>query len=211
MQTKEPLTCESLEEQYKALQDTADEYRAILISEGQDSEKTKELRTTFDSETGNLRKNIVLYKEKQEGIVYLSAEYRSGKEYIEALEARGYKMSAYTDKLLSQLTDIPEEQVRLKKVTVEDLGLPNGSTVEKILAATKEKGLKPCPPWVGPQYRMECDDGERALIGMEPLTDSAGDTHLFHVSRYVRGRWLGSDRTGSHWNPDDEWLFVSDK
>ena len=73
------LTCESLEEQYKALQDTADEYRAILMSEGYDAEKTKELRTTFDSETEKLRENIVLYKEKQEGIFYLTAEYRSGK------------------------------------------------------------------------------------------------------------------------------------
>ncbi len=212
MQTKKPLTCESLEEQYKALQDTADEYRAILMSEGQGSEKTKELRTTFDSETENLRKNIVLYKEKQEGIVYLSAEYRSGKEYIEALEARGYKMSAYANDLLSQLTDIPEEQLRLKKVTAEDLGLSNGGTAEEMLAAAKKQGLKPCPPWVGPQYRMECDDDKSTAIGMEPLTGPHGSTHVFHVSRRdASGTWLSSFYTDNSWHPAHEWLFVSDK
>ncbi len=210
MQTKKPLTCESLEEQYKALQDTADEYRAILMSEGQGSEKTKELRTTFDSETEKLRENIVLYKEKQEGIVYLSAEYRSGKEYIEALEARGYKIFTNANDLLSQLTDIPEEQVRLKKVTVEDLGLLRGSTAEEVLAAAKKKGLKPCPPWVGPQYRMECDDDEFAIIGMEPL-DSDGAAHIFGVGRGDRDRYLHSAHADNHWLSDYEWLFVSDK
>ncbi len=210
MQTKKPLTCESLEEQYKALQDTADEYRAILMSEGYDAEKTKELRTTFDSETEKLRENIVLYKEKQEGIVYLSAEYRSGEEYIEVLKARGYKISTHANSLLSQLTDIPEEQVRLKKVTVEDLGLPNGGDIEEIFASAKKKGLTPCPPWVGPQYRMECDDDEYAFVGMEPL-DSDGFTHIFYVSLNGCDRDLSSFHAKHPWFPDREWLFVSDK
>ena len=210
MQTKEPLTCELLEKQYKALQDIADEYRAILMSEGQDSEKTKELRTTFDTETEKLRENIVLYKEKQEGTVHLSAEYRSGEAYIEALKARGYTVPTHANNLLSQLTDIPEEQVRLKKVTVEDLGLPNGGDIEEIFASAKKKGLTPCPPWVGPQYRMECDDYEDALIGMEPL-DSGRGTYIFGVSRYDRDRDLFSDHTGGRWDPGVEWLFVSDK
>ncbi len=205
------LTCELLEKQYKELQDTADEYKALLMSEGYDAEKTKELRTTFDSETENLRKNIVLYKEKQEGVVYLSAEYRSEEEYIEVLKARGYKLSTYANNILSQLTDIPEEQVRLKKVTVKDLGLPNGGTAEKILAAAKEKGLTLCPPWVGPQYRMECDDDEYAIIGMEPLTDSDGDAHVFRVGHGSRGRLLGSNRADLHFYHGDGWLFVSDK
>ncbi len=204
------LTCESLEEQYKALQDTADEYKTLLMSEGQDSEKTKELRTTFDSETEKLRENIVLYKEKQEGIVYLSAEYRSGKKYIEVLEGKLYEMSAWAKDFLSQLTDIPEEQVRLKKVTAEDLGLPNGGTAEKILATAKKQGLKPCPPWVGPQYRMECDYAETTTIGMEPLAGSDGSTHVLHVGR-ADGRWFYNVPTDMRWNPDWEWLFVSDK
>ncbi len=180
------------------------------MSEGQDSEKTKELRTTFDSETEKLRESIVLYKETQEGIFYLTAEYRSGKAYIEVLKARGYKTYARAKNFLRQLTDIPEEQVRLKKVTVEDLGFPNGGTAEKILAAAEEKGLILCPPWVGPQYRMKCDDAETAIIGMESL-DSDSDAHVFRVGRFVRARYLDGDHSGYPWSPDDEWLFVSDK
>ena len=114
--------------------------------------------------------------------------------------------------LLSQFTDIPEEQVRLKKVTVEDLGLPNGSTVEEVLAAAKKKGLTPCPPWVGPQYRMECDDDKYALIGMEPLTDSGGVARIFDVTSVGLDRYLYSYPTGRRWRrPAYEWLFVSDK
>ncbi len=200
MQTKEPLTCELLEKQYKALQDTADEYRAILMSEGYDAEKTKELRTTFDTETEKLRESIARYKvEKQEGIFYLSAEYRSGEEYIEALEARGY-ITHEANYNLRQYTNIPEEQVRLKRVTARDLGVHNSAGTRTILAAVKKKGLTPCPPWVGPQYRMECDDDEHALAGR------------FIVSRNNRGdRCLDRIRVGYYWGPDDGVLCVSDK
>ena len=199
MQPQEPLTCESLKRQYQVLQDIADEYKALLKSEGHTSEKTKELRTTFDTQTENLRNNIVIYKkekqkEKQEGIFYLSAEYRSGEEYLKALEEKGYKFTAPDMELygeianieelltLTQFTNIPKEQIRLKKVTPEDLGFSEESTLEEILVAAKKHNLKPCPPWVGPQYRLECEDDENAIIGMEPLVDSYGNEYIFGVS-----------------------------
>ena len=211
MQKQTQITCETLEEEYKALQDIADEYRAILMSEGQESEKTKKARIAFDTAAGNLREHIVLHKkEKQEGIFYLSAEYRSGKECLQALEEKGYEVDVYAEDLLKQLTDIPEETIRLKKVTLRDLGLSSGGTIKEILtAAQAKKGLKPCPPWVGPQYRMECKDNEYATIGMEPITESGGYTFAFRVGRADGDRWLGSIHAGDRWYPDGEFLFVS--
>lgn len=123
-------------------------------------------------------------------------------------EGGGYKIYWQAEYLLGQLTDIPKEQVGIKKVTVRDLGLPHGGNAKEILKAAEAHNLKPCPPWVGPQYRMECDDDEDTTIGMEPLTDSDGDACVFFVSRNSRGRWLHSGHADGHWRPDGGWLFV---
>ena len=212
MQPQEPLTCESLKKQYQVLQDIADEYKALLINEGYTSEKIKELRTTFDTQTENLRNNIVIYKEKQEGIFYLSAEYRSGEEYLKALEEKGYRVDYNAKKLLTQLTNIPKEQVRLKKVTLKDLGLSTGGTVREILATAKKHNLKPCSPWVGPQYHLECDDEKYTPIGMEPLPDPYGLEYVFNIY-YSDDRWLTGIPTNSYFYPESEceWIFASPK
>ena len=210
MQTQKQITCETLEAEYKALQDIADEYRAILMSEGKDSEKTKKARIAFDTATQKIRENIAMHKkEQQEGISYLSADYRSGKEYLEALQEKGYEVHEYAEDLLNQLTDIPEEQVRLKKVTVGDLGFSSGATMKEIFAVAEKKGLKLCPPWVGPQYCMQCKDDEFTAIGMKPMTAPNGDADVFHVYRGGSARWLSSAPTSDRWDPDDRFLFVS--
>ena len=210
MQTQKQITCETLEAEYKALQDIADDYRAILMSEGKDSEKTKKARIAFDTATQKIRENIAMHKkEQQEGISYLSADYRSGEEYLEALQEKGYEVYGYAEDLLNQLTDIPEEQVRLKKVTVGDLGFSSSATIEEIHAVAEKKGLKLCPPWVGPQYRMQCKDDEYTAIGMEPMTASDGHASIFHVNRLDSDRWLFGNLTRRRWSPDGEFLFVS--
>ena len=209
MQKQTQITCETLEEEYQALQDIAKEYQEVLMSEGKDSEKTKKARIAFDTAVGNLREHIRLYKEQQKGIFRLSADYRSGKKYLEALQEKGYKVNKYAEDILNQLTDIPEEQLRLKKITVRDLGLSPSATIEKIHEAAEKKGLKPCPPWVGPQYRMQCKDDERTLIGMEPMTAPDGAAGIFGVYRRDSDRWLYSNLTDFRWYPDHEFLFVS--
>ena len=210
MQTQKQITCETLKEEYQALQDIANEYQEVLMSEGKDSEKTKKARIAFDTATQKIRENIAMHKkEQQEGISYLSADYRSGEEYLEALQEKGYEVYKYAKDLLNQLTDIPEEQVRLKKVTLRDLGFSSGATMKEIFAVAEKKGLKLCPPWVGPQYRMQCKDDERTTIGMEPMIGSDGDTDVFHVYRGGSARWLSSGPTSYRWHPDDKFLFVS--
>ena len=203
------ITCETLKEEYQALQDIADDYRAILMSEGKDSEKTKKARIAFDTAAGNLREHIQLYKEQQKGIFRLSADYRSGKKYLKALQEKGYKVIGDAEYLLNQLTDIPEEQLRLKKVTVGDLGFSSIATIKEIYEAAEKNGLKPCPLWVGPQYRMECDDDDYVSIGMEPMTGSDGDTYIFYIDRYNGGRWLSNYHTSLPFYPDHGFLFVS--
>lgn len=149
---------------------------------------------------------------EEEGVFYLSSEYRSGEEYLEALAEKGYLVDETVADLLKPIADIPEEQVRLKKVVLRDLGLPNGGTLEDIFYAVEAQGLDLCPPWVALQYRLACADGESAYIGMNPLFHSESDTQMFYVYRYVDldpDRWLNSMRTRIHWESDSEWLFVS--
>ena len=151
-----------------------------------------------------------VYEER--GVLSLSPEYGSGGAYIRALQKRGICVSVGAGKVLEQLKHIPKERrVRLKKVTLADLGLSDGST-NQVLNAAKAQGLELCPPWVGPQYRMECGYDESIVIGMEPMTSlDTSHTYVFAVYRTDHGDcWLHSfaDAGSFLWDSDDEFLFV---
>ena len=76
------------------------------------------------------------------------------------------------------------------KVTPEDLGLAEGISHHEMLKTAKKKGLKPCPAWVGPRYRLDCADDEEVTIGMEPVPDSDDGLYVSFVDRRGDSRWL---------------------
>lgn len=146
----------------------------------------------------------------EERMICLSSEYRSGESYLQALGEKGYKVLSYTGNFLRHFTHIPREKLRLKHVSVEGLGLPKGGTAELILAAAKTQGLRLCPAWVGPQYRMACGDGAYVAIGTKPLIDPFGNGRIFYVYHTMNsGRWLHSRPTDYHWNAVREWGCLS--
>ena len=135
-------------------------------------------------------------------------------EYQKKLRSEEYGVRDYADYMLNR-TEIREtdgKNLTLVKVTPEDLGLTENSTGRQILEAAKKKGLKLCPLWVGPQYRLDCNDSEYAFIGMEPVVPGPeDDPGLFYIYYAAGVRWL-------HWVDDDDvhdsggegvkWVFV---
>ncbi|MBI2524112.1 hypothetical protein HYW11_02775 [Candidatus Peregrinibacteria bacterium] len=136
---------------------------------------------------------------------------------------RRFHMSDYARSMLRHryfTTLKNSESLTLIRLTVRDLGFPNGATTEQILGDPKkgttgrmqELGLELCPAEVGPHYRLSHTEqpmNEWSYIGMKPITDSDGDPHVFVIARLGNGRWLrdGWAWPGGPWSPAFEFVF----
>ena len=102
----------------------------------------------------------------------------------------------------------PREQMNLIRLTVADLGFPDGATTEQILARAVALGLDLCPPEVGPYYRLQYTDqpmNEWVRIGMKPIPDRGDSGRVFSVER----SWLDDvwANPGDHWRAVNLFLF----
>lgn len=77
--------------------------------------------------------------------------HKTAEAYREALDKQGYRISSSADILGQPQFTVAtvEEEVDLVQVTVAELGLENGGTLEQIYAAAKARGLELCPAEVG--------------------------------------------------------------
>ncbi len=112
-----------------------------------------------------------------------------------------------------------KKELKLIKLSVADLGFPNGAKFQEIIAKGKELDLELCPPEVGPLLRLNYQKlmgydqpkGEWIAIAMNPMRDSGGNPHGFHVyrsddgGRYLHYFWANPDR---HFGADNDFLFV---
>ncbi|MEK9157073.1 MAG: hypothetical protein AAB448_03010, partial [Patescibacteria group bacterium] len=103
------------------------------------------------------------------------------------------------------------EHMHLIRLTVGDLGFPDGATIEDIFIKAIALGLELCPPEVGPYYRLHYTNqpmNEYVYIGMEPIAGRGGGPYVFDVLR-VHGdalgrRWAGP---GNRWDADFQFVF----
>lgn len=112
-----------------------------------------------------------------------------------------------------------KKNIKLVKLSVTDLGFPNGATFKEIIDKGKEMGLDICPPEVGPLLRLDYEKlmghdlpkNEWVAVAMNTINDSYGNPHVFFVDRYGDGKrylryyWAYSD---SHFDSDDAFLFA---
>ena len=132
------------------------------------------------------------------------------------LQSANIQTSSYADDLLNSpefepLTEV-EDSV-LVRLTVGDLGFPQGATTEEIYQRAQELGLELCPPETGPELRLKADTeqrfGEYMNIAMKPIADSDGYPYVFYLNRRTGGQWLGarSAKTSDRWNAGDPFVF----
>ena len=98
----------------------------------------------------------------------------------QALEDKNICPSSYGKDLLEKTEFSKEKQeYDLVRFTVEQLGFPDGATIDEIYAKAEELGLDLCPAEVGPQLRLQNTSKEWMFIAMKQIIVRNGDPFLF--------------------------------
>lgn len=71
------------------------------------------------------------------------------------------------------------ENINLIRLTIDDLNLQEGATVEEIYRRAEELGLELCPSETGPHLRLQYLGKEPISIGMKPIMGTDGDLNIF--------------------------------
>lgn len=111
---------------------------------------------------------------------------------------------------------IPLQSVKtsleLIAMTVEELGLPNSSSLFQICIAAGSRGLSLCPAEVVLQFWRQCPDalsnGKCALVAMDPVVNSHGRRVLFNLCRHHDNRGLITLDTYDDYYSFNRFLFV---
>ena len=86
------------------------------------------------------------------------------------------------------------ETADLVRLTVKDLGFPDGATTDEIYQKATELGLELCPAEVGPRLRLSYQGSDWMYIGMKQISDRGGYPVVFSLACDDAGlRLHGSD------------------
>jgi hypothetical protein len=133
----------------------------------------------------------------------------------EELRQQGNQISPDAQSMLHSkdfTTKERKEQNILIRLSVTDLGFPQGATTDEIFNKAQELGMELCPPETGPQWRLQYQDqpmNEWVRIGMKQITDSGGYLNVFHLARDSGGLWLSDAwaEPAGRWGLSDTFVF----
>lgn len=144
--------------------------------------------------------------------------HKSADEYRQALKAKGNCVSDLANDILGEpafAVAAEEREYDLVVVSNAELGYPDGTMVKQtlVLDRAKELGLELCLAEVGPALREQYQNqpvGEWLQVAMEPIADSGGRLHVFHIVRLDRDLWLlaSDDHPARLWRAHDRCVFV---
>lgn len=129
------------------------------------------------------------------------------------LTDEGNRIGDWASDILKKVQVAPEPtEVEIVVATVAELGFLSGATRQQIYDKALSLGLELLPAEVGPQMRLQYQNQpneEWILIGMEPISASDGDLHVFFVARNGDDRWLNAnyDNPASVWDAGNRWAF----
>ncbi|MEK7529332.1 MAG: hypothetical protein AAB570_00205 [Patescibacteria group bacterium] len=126
------------------------------------------------------------------------------------VDSDDFKRSIYTDKTFTTLK--PRETHHLIRLSVADLGFPNGASYPEIMDRALKLGLELCLPEDALEYRISYTDqpiGEYVGIGIKPISGRDRNPRVFNVRRSDDGSWLINDWASPdfHWDADDVFVF----
>ncbi len=186
------------------------------------NENTKAYIGEWNPEVHNkLSKNITyLYEEFPNKKILrreLELNPKTGEQYKNEIVTGGMQIYSEAEFMLNKMKTLDKkEKLNVVSFSVEQLGFPNGATLQQIYDKAKELGLELCPPQVGPELRLAYRDqpsDEYLRIAMDSVNGSGGSPGLFSVDRDDDGvEWLHYDGDlVSKWLPSDRFVFVSRK
>lgn len=146
---------------------------------------------------------------------------KTADEFLETVKAKGYKVSVWANNLALQpefsrsLADVdPDQEYNLVRLTTAQIiGKKQVGTTAEVFDGAARLGLKKCSAWMGPKVReiyTNQPNGERIIIGMEPISDSEDCSSVFCVEREDSNLLLGCGCAASEpvWLPNSLWVFV---
>ncbi|MFH1866972.1 MAG: hypothetical protein ABIJ81_02725 [Patescibacteria group bacterium] len=195
-----------------------------------------EIKPDTKAYVGQLEKDIfkflpetveyVFTKFPEEKISFKRITFGSGPKDVAGFEkeitADGHQISDWAKDIMKKVNwqDLKEpKEVELVILNVASLGFKQVAARQKIYDRALELGLELCPAVTGLELRRQYQKEnqpkkEYLLVGMEPITDSAGDLKVFLVNRSRDGEsWLDSSygHSDSKWSPGSRWVFVRRK
>ena len=108
------------------------------------------------------------------------------------------------------------EQANLARLTVKDLGFPQGATTDEIYQRAQELGLELCPAEVGPHFRLSYTGRDLSYtgrdwigIGMKQIVDRGGYPGVFSLGTDSALLALDANgaRPGDGWGPGGGFVF----
>ncbi len=175
--------------------------------------------------------NIEVYQKMPDTVKYLYESFPETKIFKQSLELstktpeqytkelidNGNQIYSYAQQILNKIEALKSpEQISLVSFSVEQLGFPNGATLQEIYDKAQSMGLELCPPQVGPELRLSYTDqpnNEYLVIAMEAITDADGGPGLFGVDRFDSEPYLGNfyGGLGFRWRGNYRFVFRSRK
>jgi hypothetical protein len=126
---------------------------------------------------------------------------KDGNQLEKELKEKNINISDYASDMLKKITVSKKEHLNLVRLTVKDLGFPNGATTDEIYQRGKELGLELCPADTGPNLRLQNSTPDYMSIAMKQIAGRDGNPFVFNLHRYDDGLWL-IDRYAK---PSDWW------
>lgn len=138
---------------------------------------------------------------------------KSGEELERELKEKNISISSYASDMLKKLSPSSPEHLDLVRLTVKDLGFPNGATTDEIYKRAEELGLELCPQDTGPNLRLQNSTPDYMYIAMKQITDRNDFLDVFSLRRGVVGLWLddGWAEPDNRWRGSSKFVFRSRK
>lgn len=150
---------------------------------------------------------------------------RDSDAFYKALKRSGLKVSQWAKDILGKPAfrlrmASEKKEINLVRVSVADLGFPNGAHHLDICNRAFKFNMRFCPAEVGPQLRLQYHDqpvGEKLRIIMEPIE---GSEHLGRIDSFVffvehkkdegpsLNAYAVSGFGSEYWRPDQECIFA---
>ncbi len=128
----------------------------------------------------------------------------------QALKDKNIYLSEWGKDILekTEFSQTPEVY-NLVRFTVEQLGLKQGATTDKIYKRAKELVLELCPAEVGPQLRLKYTGRELFWIAMKQISDLYGYPRMFRLHGDDAMLLLSGYQANpnNRWDTDDEFVF----
>jgi hypothetical protein len=135
------------------------------------------------------------------------------KEQLEQeLKDKNIYVSIFAHELLTSPDFIASKIIEgtdLVRLSVEDLGFPQGATTDEIYERAQQYGLELCPAEVGPHLRLSYSGDDMMFIAMKQISDRGGYPNIFFLGRDGAGLWLDAYYAlpGRGWNGSSQFVF----